>query len=303
MKLGFAVRLALRGRLNLEPDSSLPPSVKEERRRVFWSLYIQERLMSLSRENVPIVRDEQCRVQLPGSEGAFREGKEERTPDLKALRDDHVDESVTNTCGDLGLTVALASALSQVAEYVLLENRASRPAPPWSPTSPYAAVVSNLMQLESLFGINESVKGALERTCVVNGSIDQHLAGPLIYSRTLFHLCQCLLHHPFLLKQLIHRSQQRAPTSFLSRAWNTCRLHAAALTELTDVRNHDVVMLTSIYGYSTMMAGAIHVFSMHDQNPAVQEEAKGYYNNSIEFLRELSHFWKHAGLMVSGEPL
>lgn len=299
MKLGFALRLALRTRFHLEPDPNLPPAVKEERRRVFWALYIQDRLISLSRENIPVFRDEQCRVRLPCSEVVFRNCTEERTPELEAVKTDSVDESVIRTCSPLALTVVLASSLGQVTQYILLENRASRPAPPWSPTSPYVAVVSNLMQLETHFGINEPLKDHLDRSCATNGSIDQHVAGPLIYSRALFHLCQCLLHHPFLLKQLINLSQQKAPPSFLSRAWETCRSHAISLNHLNSMRNQNVMLLTSLYGYSTMIAGTIHVLSMHDQNPLVREEAKEHYNHCITFLRELSHFWKHAGLMLA----
>lgn len=299
MKLGFALRLALRARFHLEPDPSLPPAVKEERRRVFWALYLQDRLISLSRVNVPVIRDEQCRVRLPCFEAAFGKGIDEITPELEDLKGDSVDESVINRCSALAQCALLASSLSRVTQYILLEDRASKPTPPWSPSSPFAAVVSNLMQMESHFGMNEPIKDQLERTCFADGTVDQHVAGPLIYSRVLFHLCHSLLHHPVLLKQLLYRTQQKAPASFLSRAWETCRFHATCLSDMSTLRNQNLVLLTSLYAYSTMIAGMIHVLGMHDRNPSVRQSAQEHYNISVEFLRELSHFWKHAELMVS----
>lgn len=297
MKLGFALRLALRTRYHMEPSSDLSPIAKEERRRVFWALYLQDKLISLSRENIPVLRDDQCRVHLPSSERAFREGLDEVTPELEDLKD-IVDESAIAKVTPLALVIVIASSLSLVTQYILLENRAAKPIPPWSPTSPYATAVLNLMQLESHFGLNEPLKDHLERSCMTNGAIDQQIAGPLIYARSLFHLCHCLLHHPFLLKELIRRSGQKAPQSFLSRAWETCRLHAASLSDLSTLRSQDLVVLTSLYGYITMIAGTIHVLSMHDQNLAVREAAQGHFDKSIVFLTELSHFWRHAGLMV-----
>lgn len=298
MKLGYALRLALRGRFHLEPDPSLPLVDKEERRRTFWSLYIQDRLISLSREYIPVLRDSQCKVRLPCSELAFRSSREEHTPQLEDLNSDSVDDSVVEICSPLAQCVVIASSLSRVTEYVLLEDRASKPAPPWSPRSPYAIVSSNLMQLESYFAMNKPISDELDRKCTVNGAIDQQLAGPLIYSRLLFHLCHCLLHHPFLLKRLTQQSQQRAPARFLSTTWDTCRFHAVCLSNLNQLRSQNLVLTTSLYGYSTMIAGTIHVLSLHDRTSSTSAGAEEHYRDSIEFLRELSHFWKHAGLMV-----
>ncbi|KAM5356874.1 hypothetical protein ACJ41O_003520 [Fusarium nematophilum] len=299
MKLGFALRIVLHSKLHMEPEANLTPTFREERKRTFWSVYLQDKLISLSRERFSILRDEECRIQLPSSETAFREGRVETAPTLESFTGDCLDQEAAETCCPLALIAVMASTLNRVSHYVLQANRYSQLGLPWSSTSPYAAISSTLLQLEHCFGINEDPKETLKRRCYVEGSIDQHLAGPFIYSKALFHLSYCLLHHPFLIQQRLQQLKQKAPPSFMKTAWRSCRTHAKSLVELKETKNHNVLVLTSLYGYCTMVAGTIHVLSMNDDNKSVREEGKEHYDSALDFLNELSCYWKHASLMAN----
>jgi hypothetical protein len=191
----------------------------------------------------------------------------------------------------------MSSTLNRVSRYVLQDNQFSQLGAPWAAASPYAAISSTLLQLEHHFGMNESHADIVERRCMVNGSVDMHLAGPFIYAKALFHLSQSLLHHPFLMQQRLQRLKQRPPPSFARLAWQICRTHANSLTDLEDIKNHNVHCLTSFYGYCTMIASTIHVIAMNDENPTVREESKRNHQIALECLRELSCYWKHAALM------
>ncbi|KAJ4252790.1 hypothetical protein NW762_010696 [Fusarium torreyae] len=48
-----------------------------------------------------------------------------------------------------------------------------------------------------------------------------------------------------------------------------------------------------------MVAGTIHLLSMHDEKESIREEGKTYYEAALKFLQELSCYWRHAGLMVN----
>ncbi|KAL6415967.1 hypothetical protein AUP68_00174 [Ilyonectria robusta] len=297
MKLGFALRIALHSKLYMEPSADLSPIVREERKRTFWSLYLQDKLVCLSRERLSSLRDEECKIQLPCSEAAFKEGRIEEAPLLSSVTGDCLDQEAADACCPLALIAVMASTLSRVSNYVLQETRYSQLGLPWASTSPYAAISSTLLQLEHYFGVNEDPKESLGRRCFVDGAIDQNLAGSFIYSKALFHLSHCLLHHPFLLHQRVQKLKQRTPPTFIKSAWENCRAHAKSLTDLKDMKNHNVIILTSLYGYCTMVAGTIHVLSMNDEEVSVREEGKEHYLAALEFLRELSCYWKHAALM------
>jgi hypothetical protein len=297
MKLGFAVRLAQNNKLTLEPDISIPVADREERRRTFWSLFLQDKLISLSRGRFCAIRDEECKLALPNSEEAFREGREEHTPSLEELTGDCVEQEAVDGCCPLGLIIVMASILGRVSHYVLHDTKTPQMA--WSSTSPYATLSSALLQAEHYFAMNEDTTESLRQQCTINGGIDQHLAGSFIFAKAMFHLSHCLLHHPFLIQQRLKSSKQKAPSIFMKTAWEKCRTHAKSITELMDMKSQNVLILTSIYGYCIMIAGTIHALSMNDERESVRKESQEHYNASIESLQELSRYWAHAALMVS----
>ncbi|VUC32646.1 unnamed protein product [Clonostachys rosea] len=311
MKLGFALRIALHSRLNLDPEDDLPPVFREERKRAFWSAYLQDKLISLSRERSPVLLDEVCRISLPCSEFAFRDSLQEDCPTLDCFNGERVDEKAAEQCCPLALIFVIGSALNRVSNYALHENRFSELGLPWSPSSPYTSISASLLQLEVNFGLNDPTEEALGR--LVNGSADQQMKGSFIYAKAMFHLSHCLLHHPFLLHQRLQRLQQRAPASFAKAAWETCRMHAKSITGLKDLRSQNVLILPSLYGYCTMIAGTIHALCLSDGDLAISSEANIHFKYAVDFLHDLARYWAHAGLMatrlerfrrsVEGKPL
>ncbi|PGH09909.1 hypothetical protein AJ80_07619 [Polytolypa hystricis UAMH7299] len=299
MKLGFALRVALHSRLHMEPEAELSTIFKEERKRTFWSVYLQDKLISLSRERSPVLRDELCRIRLACSEAAFREGREEDCPTLDCFIGERLDESAVEKCCPLALIAVMSSALNRASQYALHENRYSELGVPWSPSSPYTSSSASLLQLEVHFGLSEPAAEMMKRNCFTNQAADQHITGSFIYAKALFHLAHCLLHHPFLLHQRLQRLKQRAPMSFAKTAWEVCRTHAKALTGLKDMRSHNVLILPSLYGYCMMIAGTIHALSLGDDKPSIKDEASLHFKYAIEFLHDLSRYWGHAALMAT----
>ncbi|RBR15914.1 uncharacterized protein FIESC28_07116 [Fusarium coffeatum] len=298
MKLGFAVRLAQNHKLNLEPDTSIPVAEQEERRRTFWSLYLQDKLISLSRGRFCAIRDEECKLSLPCSEEAFREGREEHTPLLEELIGDCVEQESVDSCCPLGLIIVMASILGRVSHYVLHDTKALQPSLPWNSTSPYATLSSALLQAEHYFAMNEDTMESLQTRCTIDGSIDQLLAGSFIFAKAMFHLSHCLLHHPFLLQQRLQSTKQKAPSIFMKTTWEKCRTHAKSITELMEMKSQNVLLLTSIYGYCIMVAGTIHALSINDERESIRTESREHYHASTESLQDLSRYWGHAALMV-----
>jgi hypothetical protein len=299
MKLGFAVRLAQNNKLHLEPDTSISIVEREERKRTFWSLYLQDKLISLSRGRFCAIRDEECKVSLPCSEEAFKEEREEHTPLLEDVTGDCVEQEAIESCCPLALINVMASTLGRVSHYVLHDTKDSQMGLPWSSTAPYATLSSALLQAEHYFGMNEDPVEGLNQRCIVDGAIDQLLAGSFILAKALFHLSHCLLNHPFLIQQRLQSSKQKAPPIFMKTAWEKCRTHAKSITGLLDMKNQNVPILTSIYGYCIMVAGKIHALSMNDERDHIRKESQKHYRAAMEALQDLSCYWGHAALMVS----
>jgi len=299
LKLGFATRAAQLFRFHMEPDPNLDPISKEERRRVFWGIHLQDRLMSLSRERPPILRDEDCSVHLPCSDEAFHANRYEEAPSLAFLLGDGAEGDCVEKCAPLALIPVMVSGLNRVSEYVLQDRNYILSPSPWLSNSPFAKIESFLSSIEMHFDLSEPLEDTLERVAVKDGTLDHFTASPILYARALYSLSQCLLHHPFLLKDRLQKMQQKLPSRFMNRVWRTCRLHAKLITDIRRVRNGNVLILTCFYGYCTMMAGTIHALSQHDDDPVVREEASKNFEADLRFMRELSSYWQHAALIVS----
>ncbi|KAH7000789.1 fungal-specific transcription factor domain-containing protein [Ilyonectria destructans] len=68
VKIGLAVRISQDLRLMLDCPTSIGVAEKEERRRVFWSVYMLDRLASCARARPPAVLEASCHLSLPCDE-------------------------------------------------------------------------------------------------------------------------------------------------------------------------------------------------------------------------------------------
>jgi len=290
----------------VQPDKSLSAPQQEERRRVFWSFYLCDKLISCGRERPATVLDTQCKLQLPGDENDWRAGCYQQTPTLDVAVNDGSGINPRSSLSPFAITVVVASLLGRSAQYALGEEEAQTAAgklPPWNPTSKYSAIHSAVLQLESELGLNEAVSGKIAQFCLApDGSIDQHRAAPLAFAHALFYLCQCLLYHPFLLKQRLSEVTQRTPQRFLDQTSASCRLAATSLSQLLgDVKSlHCPTLTTSydpFYGYCNMVAGVIHSMYLTAGDPTDREMAARSFDLSMQNLKELSYYWKSCDMM------
>ena len=212
-----------------------------------------------------------------------------------------------NSLSPFALTTVMASILGRCAQYTLGEQENSGQGgqcPPWSPKSKFSTIHSTLLQLESDFGLGESMTTKIRRDFTgVDGTIDQHRGAPLVFSHALFHLCQCLLYHPFLLKQRLIAVKAKAPLSFIVQAMDGCKAAATSLSKLMDeVKVLGCETLSTyydpFYGYCTMVAGTIHALFSHSRDPNVVESSRLSLETSMRNLEELSLYWKSSSLMV-----
>lgn len=289
----------------VEPDKNLSPAQQDERRRVFWSFYLCDKLISCGQERPAAILDEHCKLSLPGGESEWRANQFQQAPTLEQLLED---DSATglNTLCPFSVSVVMASLLGRCAQYALGEQEDQAPGGrvlPWNPRSKYSSIHSAILQHESELGLNEPLSTKVARICLADdGSIDQHKAAPLAFSRALFYLCQCLLYHPFLLKRRLAHVGQRTPQSFLAQSFIACRMAASSLSRLMDdVKSLCCGTLTTsydpFYGYCNMIAGVIHALFLEDADPAVREMAGASLDVSLENLKELSCFWNSCAMM------
>src|ERR1700709_621108 len=85
IKIGLSVRMAQDLRLMMDVNMNIQPAEQEERRRVFWSLYVLDRIVSCGRARPPAILEASCQLQLPCDEKVWRTGAWQNTNRLDQL--------------------------------------------------------------------------------------------------------------------------------------------------------------------------------------------------------------------------
>ena len=296
VKIGLAVRFAQSLQLNKEPPSQMSPEEQDERRKTFWSVYLLDRLVSCGTNRPPTLADTDCTVLLPSSAVSYREGS---LPDLRALNDMSWNGSTENLdC--FAQTILMASALGRVERHTLQHQSGNDRFPPWDSRSDFAAIYSTLLNFEAHSDITRvSFSTTIRRYVRQNGTLDHQGAGHFVFSNILYHMNQCLLHHPFLLRKRLEPRKSRISPSFLREALRRSREHAYQLTVSLRIVQKQGLTLSSFYAYATMVAGSIHQLFVNHCDELLQKSAQQMLEYSLEFLDKGQGTWDHYPRVVS----
>lgn len=282
-----------------EPDTLRNPTEAEESRRTFWSIYLLDRLVSCGRDRPMVFQDNDCTTQLPSSELHFRAGISEQTATLQQLS--HITDEAPERLDYFALSIWLANCVGHTSRY-MIQNRRNERIPPWSSESEYMRLVSRLLESETMVDEcpGRTLSRAVQNQYTTGDSIDQQRLGHLLFSQMLFHLCHCLLGHPFLFRQRLKDFRRPSPPSFLYEAFNRCRKHASCILELSaDAQAAGCNMETSFYGYCICIAAGVQVLYVNDPSAEIRENSHERYRHALESLAKLADRWKHIGSMVS----
>lgn len=301
LKIGLAIRIAQDLQLMKEPSEELSSVEREEHRRVFWSIYLLDKLVSCGKSRTPAISDEDCHVQLPCDEDTFRKGEHKNTATLDDLHQWNA-ESIS-ACGNFALALLVGSALGRCARYVLHERRRGE-VPPWDSSSKMASINSFLLVVESHLKIDEQSIGdiiAANQLSSEDDGIDHQAIAHVIFARAIFHLCHILLNHPFLLRLHLPEQSDGAPPSFLSRAFRTGAEHARQLARfLVDAANAGCHVASSFYAYSIAVAGSVlilHSVGARNRTPHQRAELDEGVQHAIDTLDRMGMIWRHASKM------
>ncbi|KIW35539.1 uncharacterized protein PV07_02229 [Cladophialophora immunda] len=290
VKIGLAVRFAQSLQLNSEPRVALSYEEEDERRLTFWSVYMLDRLSSCGAFRPPAISDTDCSTLLPTDNPDVGCN----TLDLRTLGEFYGDDK-TDDLDSFAHTILMASALGRVERQMLQKQGCNDPYPPWDSRSDFAAIYSMLLSFEGYSKITDVMfsEAIISRYILPDGSIDHAAAGHFVFSTMLYHMNQCLLHHPFLLRKRLESCRARVPLSFLREILRRSLEHAYQLIfTLRTVQKHGMTF-TSFYGYAMTVAGVIcRLFAYHDDE-ATRNTAKQLYEYSLEFLERGQAFWGH----------
>ncbi|KAI8648623.1 Fungal-trans domain-containing protein [Fusarium keratoplasticum] len=298
VKVGLAVRIAQDCGLMLDNAAHLSYVAQEERRRVFWSVYLLDRLVSCGRGRPPAIVDASCHVQLPCDESIWREGLWAKTQSLDEMTNRTL--SVSQRQCPLAQVIAISHILGRCAQYVLQDFNIRGPHPPWDPGSDFAGIESDLLHFEAYLEIQRPLNEMFAAHISAEGAVDSQSTGPIIFSRALFHLCYCLLNHPFLLRRRINTCRNLAPISFIKRSSDLAWLHAQQMIALIrEARKLGCSFHSSSSGYAVTVAGSIIALRTYDEDSLAREQAQILLEEALLYLDMIGQHWSNVRTMAS----
>lgn len=284
----------------LENATHLPYAEQEERRRVFWSVYLLDRLVSCGRGRPPAIVDASCHLQLPSDESIWKSGLWTKTQSLDEMANRTL--SVSQRQGAFAQVIAIAQVLGRSAQYMLQDSNIRSVHPPWDPNSDFAAMESDLLHFEAYLEVQVSVKDVLSPHISTEGVVDSQSTGPIIFSRVFFHLCYCLLNHPFLLRRRTDTCRNVAPGSFMKRSSDLAWHHAQQIMELIrEARKCGCSLHSSSSGYAVTVAGSIIALRTYDSDPQVFQKAQSLLDEALLYLDNVGQHWGNVTTMVCFE--
>ncbi|CAI7607908.1 unnamed protein product [Penicillium pancosmium] len=292
LKIGLAARISQDLHLMMEPTGYLSYAEQEERRRTFWSAYLIDKLISCGQGRPIVIQDDDCYVQLPCDEITFQNGTWKQTNTLSELLNWNAE--VIENPSPFALVTLMASIFGRCTRYVHRDKKSDQ-IPPWDTKSEFSAIKSALLLLESYSKISDrKISDILHET-------HPDEKGQLIFAHTLFHLCHCLLNHPFLVRLRL-KPFAKAPSSFSAQALQDGADHARQLLDLLrEATETGCRIESSFYAYCIAVAGSINSLASHFEHQSVarrQSDILYYFQQSLDFLNSLGKFWTHSANMA-----
>lgn len=299
VKVGISVRIAQDCRLMLDPPAHLSITEQEERRRVFWSVYLLDRLVSCGRGRPPAIVDASCHLQLPCEDDVWERGIWKKTLSLDQMTDRTL--VMPEKQGKFARLIAMAHIMGRCAQYMMQEFNIRSPHPLWESGSDFAAIESDLLHAENYLELQTPLEYMLAAHITAEGAVNHQKTGPIIYSRAIFHLCHCLLHHPFLLRRRLEACLNPPPASFLARAFRTSWQHAQQMAQLIhDTRNCGGLFNSSFGGYCLTVAGSVLALWSHRAQAEEHLLACSLLEKTISYVDDIGHYWPNVKEMVRG---
>lgn len=277
-----------------DPDPTLPTVIQEERRRTFWSIYLLDKMGTCGRARPPIFQNDTCMLQLPSD--STTSGNSKHAPTLQEFAS--TPDFDLGQLDSLAKITVLVATVSQVATYAFQLGSSLDTKSPWDHASDYSILASKLHGFGAYFETWKPISSTILARFTRENAIDYKASEPFLFSYVVFHLCHCLLQHPFLIRRHIRAPSPRFP-SFFNATTKSGFEHAQELTHaLAFARQCGHKAAASFFGYSSLVAASINALYQYSEDAAVSQQSVSALRANVSFLEQHAYYWPNAAKMV-----
>ncbi|KAH7064086.1 fungal-specific transcription factor domain-containing protein [Paraphoma chrysanthemicola] len=302
VKMGLCVRLAQTLRLNEQSTyEAWPEPVRQEAQRTFWSVYLLDKLVSVGRHRPPSILDVDCTVSLPTISTSLV-----TTQTSLLTISNPTEDCLVPVLDDFALVIFMASVLGRTIRYSL-QQISSSSYNPWDSRSEYANIYGALLGFETFSNSRlEAFDFDNDFDARVAGRLDSAERGHFVFAHVLYHLNNCLLHHPFLLKHRFKTLKCSIPPTFLREAIGRSKQHAERLVSILKFVHRQKLPVPSFFAFCAVTAGVIGKLHAVASNTYLPEGTASQVQSCLDFLdhapKQFIHSRKMAVVLHSFKP-
>ncbi|KAL4811452.1 hypothetical protein BDV18DRAFT_129379, partial [Aspergillus unguis] len=276
-----------------EPPSSLPFVQQEHRRRIAWIIFILDAILAGGKSRpTPEIQDGECTLQMPCDEETFRAGEWQGTLTINDLLADDSpgDEPLHGVC----LLALLIMIYGKCKTYVHRDGLQDR-FPPWRTDSGFAQIESLLDQAKLRLEIHNLREIEAYRNGIATARVE---ASYVLLARINLHQGQCLLRHPFFVRQILKRFESEPEAAaFTMYNLDTANQHARLLVDLINAQYEAGGFTNESTGYCYYMivAGSILSLASHfELNRGQPADSLIHLKRCLVALERLGEMWPEA---------
>lgn len=271
--------------LTQESTATLLPAAREERRRLFWSLFLLKRLHSadFSVQDVP------------------REETFPWYPASKRLPNNAVDmlpgpSTLPNNDQDKGIvayTIQLSEIWFQITRYA---RRRGNPngLPPWDSASEYSIAMTKQMEFETRMPYHYRFKPAqFSHRSSEDLGADRDYWGPWLFLQFLYHTNLCLLNHPLLLSLRLRNFKCMIPEVFLQHTSDLISSHASWIIRFVEMLEAKSFKVSDPFlAHCVAIVATIYLQESFTSSPTLRVEKRHNFEICLRFIRNFEE-WPH----------
>ncbi|ATY65518.1 Fungal specific transcription factor [Cordyceps militaris CM01] len=291
MVLCNAITMALGLELHreIEAQALVTHMERETRRRLFWTCYQLDRLLSCGSKRPGLISDDAIVLRLPSwSQKPSSAPTEGEFFDCGSNLQ-YFQGSGKKSQGSSGMFIDICRILGITNKYLAAGGVKGDSHFPWHS-------LSNLSKIRQDLDIWAS--GTNNAFATIESLFGQSDATILFMSKMLYHLVYCLIYRPFLPIDLAELSGNGQHQSWQIEATTMCFLHANAITELADLaRQTGRIQMPGVAGYCIFTAATVHVHgAYYTKSPSNGDMTVFLPSSSLltkakEMLNDLRYIW------------
>lgn len=269
MTTGIAVRLAISTNVLTSGSGRGPPKKSEALQRCCWSLFVLDKIYNSSFQTLPAIPEEAVLPEKPPSPLTPHAASDELSEAQRSLQNaGQLDDGVTS------YSLQLLSTWGHLMVY-LKNIRQGQLEDAWTPNSTYQQIKSLVFRFETVLPEVHRFRNARfhERT-EPERERERNYWAAWISMQMVYHVIQCILHHPFLHLAEIHRRQRLRSPSFLQHATDQAILHSAWVIRILDLcMDHNFPVYDPFVGHLAAMTATVLFFLRFSRDGSLATKA------------------------------